>query len=70
MVQLRAPTTFLSDGIANRLLISLPNASLKRLQPALELRATAKSEVVKRIDRPVEHYYFGIAGGSHSSKPC
>ena len=58
MVQSRAPATFLSDGIANRLLISLPNASLKRLQPALELRATAKSEVVKRIDRPVEHYYF------------
>ena len=58
MVQSRAPTTFPSDGIANRLLISLPKASLKRLQPALELRVTARGNVIKRVDRPVEHYYF------------
>ena len=47
-----------SDEVANRLLLSLPKASLGRLQPALEFRAIAKSEVVKRIDQPVEHYYF------------
>ena len=61
MVQLRAPTIFPSDGIANRLLISLPKASLKRLQPSLELRVTARGNGIKRVDRPVEHYYFGIA---------
>ena len=53
MVQSRAPTTFPSDGIANRLLISLPKASLKRLQPALELRVTARGNVIERVDRPV-----------------
>ena len=30
-----------SDEVANRLLLSLPKASLGRLQPALELRAIA-----------------------------
>ena len=62
MVQSRAPTIFPSDGIANRLLISLPKASLKRLQPSLELRVTARGNVIKRVDRPVEHYYFVNCG--------
>jgi CRP-like cAMP-binding protein len=46
------------DDIANRLLLSLPKASLNRLLPALELRTTAKGDVINRVDRPVEHYYF------------
>ena len=32
------------DDIANRLLLSLPKASLNRLLPALELRTTAKGD--------------------------
>ena len=51
-----------SDGVANRLLLSLPKASLKRLLPALENRTTATSDVIKRADRPVEHYYFPNRG--------
>jgi len=39
MVQSRAPTTIPSDGIANRLLLSLPKTSLERLRPALESRS-------------------------------
>jgi len=46
------------DDIANRLLLSLPKASLNRLLPALELRTTAEGDVINRVDRPVEHYYF------------
>ena len=55
MTQSRVPTTCASDGIANRLLISLPKASLKRLQPALELRVTARGDAIKSADRQVEH---------------
>jgi CRP-like cAMP-binding protein len=58
MAQSRGPTTFASGGIANRLLLSLPEASLKRLEPALELRVTARGNAIKSADRPVEHYYF------------
>jgi len=50
------------DGVANRLLLALPKASLRRLQPALELRKTTKGDVINRVDRPVEYYYFVNSG--------
>jgi CRP-like cAMP-binding protein len=46
------------DAIANRLLLSLPKATLKRLLLLLELRSTARGDVIKRVNQPVEHYYF------------
>jgi CRP-like cAMP-binding protein len=46
------------EDIGNRLLLSLPKASLQRLEPALEFKTMTKGDVVNRVDRPVEHYYF------------
>jgi CRP-like cAMP-binding protein len=46
------------EGIANLLLQSLPQATLKRLQPALELVTTTKGAVVDRADRPVRYLHF------------
>ena len=47
-----------SNELGNRLLLSLPKATLTRLLPALELRTTTRGVVIKRMDQPVEHYYF------------
>jgi CRP-like cAMP-binding protein len=46
------------DDIANRLLLSLPKASLKALRPALELGSMARSETINRADSAIEHLYF------------
>jgi CRP-like cAMP-binding protein len=46
------------EDIANRILLSLPPASLKRLRPALELRPLTKGEVIDRLDRPIKYLYF------------
>jgi len=46
------------DGIANRLLLSLPEASLAQIRPDLELVNTARGEVIDYTDRPVEYVYF------------
>lgn len=46
------------DGIGNRILLSLPPATFKRIQPALEFVKTARSDVIDRADRPVEYLYF------------
>jgi CRP-like cAMP-binding protein len=46
------------DDLANQLLLSLPEGSLQRLLPALELRAIERGQVINRADRPVEHLYF------------
>jgi len=46
------------EGIANLILLSLPKATLERLQPALELTTTEKGDVVDQADQPVNHLYF------------
>jgi CRP-like cAMP-binding protein len=48
----------IAEDIANRFLLSLPNASLQRLRPALEFRLMARGEVINRADQPVDHQYF------------
>jgi signal-transduction protein with cAMP-binding, CBS, and nucleotidyltransferase domain len=46
------------EDIANRILLSLPPASLKRLRPALEFRTMAKGEMIDRLDQPIEYLHF------------
>ena len=46
------------DDIANLILLSLPQATLKRIRPALELLDTARGDVVDQADRPVGYLYF------------
>ena len=46
------------EKITNRLLLALPEASLKRLRPELELLHMAKGEVLDRPDHKIEHLYF------------
>ncbi len=50
------------DGIANFALLSLPQATLKRIRPALERRDTKRGEIVQRADTPFEFVSF-IDGG-------
>lgn len=45
-------------GIANRLLRSLPPATLKRILPALAPLKTVRGQVIDRLDRPIENLYF------------
>lgn len=47
-----------NDDIGNRILLSLPQSSLKRLRPVLEFRNLTKSEIIDRLDRPIEYLYF------------
>ena len=46
------------ENIANRILLSLPQSSLKRLQHALEFRTIAKNEPIDRLDQPIEYMHF------------
>ncbi|WP_083992087.1 Crp/Fnr family transcriptional regulator [Bradyrhizobium embrapense] len=46
------------ESIANLILLSLPRATLRRLQPDLELVSTARGEVVDRADQPVNYLHF------------
>src|SRR5690348_11221599 len=46
------------EELANRFLLSLPDASLQRLRPFLDFRAIPRGEVLNRADRPIEHQYF------------
>ena len=46
------------EDIANRILLSLPQASLNRLRPALEFRAMTKGEAIDRLDQPIKYLYF------------
>lgn len=46
------------EGIANRLLLSLPAATFHRLSPALELLHTERGQVIDHIDTPIEYMYF------------
>jgi CRP-like cAMP-binding protein len=48
----------LNGNVANRILLSLPTASLRRLEPLLDLRAMSKGEVIDRVDREIEYLYF------------
>ena len=50
------------EGISNRILLSLPQATLKGLRPALELLKTARGDFIDRADRPVEYIYFPNRG--------
>ncbi len=52
------PQLKVHDGIANRILLSLPLAVLKRMRPALELINMARGQVLAGIDRPIKHLYF------------
>lgn len=44
--------------IANRLLLSLPPATLNRLMPALQPIGIAQGEIIDHVDRTVSHLYF------------
>ena len=46
------------EDIANRILLSLPQSSLKRLRPDLELRILTKGEVIDTLDKPIEYLYL------------
>jgi CRP-like cAMP-binding protein len=46
------------EDIANRILLSLPQSSLKRLRPALEFQPLVKGEVVDHLDQPIKYLYF------------
>jgi CRP-like cAMP-binding protein len=46
------------ESIANRILLSLPQSSLKRLRHALEFHTIAKGEVIARLGQPIEYLYF------------
>jgi CRP-like cAMP-binding protein len=52
------PSSHTTEHIANRILLSLPQTTLERLQPALELRAMAKRDPIDRFDQPIEYLYF------------
>jgi CRP-like cAMP-binding protein len=51
-----------ADTIANRILLSLPQGSLERLLPALELRTITKGELIDRPDGPIEYMHFPNRG--------
>jgi len=46
------------DGIANQLLLSLPEASLARLGPRLEAFELKRGEVLVQVDMPIKYMYF------------
>jgi len=46
------------ENIANRILLSLPESSLKRLRHAFEFRTIAKNERIDRLDQPIEYMHF------------
>ncbi|TMJ04535.1 MAG: Crp/Fnr family transcriptional regulator [Alphaproteobacteria bacterium] len=50
------------EAVENLLLRSLPQATLKRMWPALEWRQTARGEVLEQADAPVEFVLF-VNGG-------
>ena len=52
----------LDDDIGNLVLLSLPQATLKRIRPALERRETKRGEIVQRAGAPHEFVSF-INGG-------
>lgn len=52
-----APTNEL-NGVANRILLALPQATLERIRPALRPVNTTRSQVIARITEPIEHMYF------------
>ncbi len=52
----------INDGIANLVLLSLPQATLKRIRPALELRETKRGEIIQRADAPFEFVSFMNGG--------
>ena len=45
-------------GVANRILLSLPPATLNRVRPALDLVDTTRGCVIARVDRPIKYVYF------------
>jgi CRP-like cAMP-binding protein len=53
-----APYRAVEEDIANRILLSLPQASLKRRRPSLEFRVLTKGEVIDRLDKPIEYLHF------------
>ncbi len=56
------PRSQAGDDIANRILLSLPRASLKRLWPALEPRTIKKGEVLNRLGQRIDYLYFVNCG--------
>jgi CRP-like cAMP-binding protein len=46
------------ENIANRILLSLPESSLKRLRHTFEFRTIAKNEPIDRLDQPIEYMHF------------
>ena len=52
------PQSLPHEDVANRLLISLPAASLKRLWPALEFRSMERGDVIASENQPIDYFYF------------
>ena len=50
------------DDIGNLVLLSLPQATLKRIRPALERRETRRGEILERAGAPLEFVSF-VNGG-------
>jgi CRP-like cAMP-binding protein len=46
------------NGINNRILLALPEATLERLKPMLMPMLTERGQILDRVDGPVEHMYF------------
>lgn len=52
----------LDGNVANRILLSLPPSSLRRLEPFLDLRTMHRGEAIDRVDREIEYLYFVNCG--------
>ncbi len=50
--------SYARDDISNRILLSLPQASLKRLRPELELQTMTKGKVIDRLGQSIEYFHF------------
>jgi CRP-like cAMP-binding protein len=46
------------NGIANRILLSLPAASLKHISSALEPVSLIRGQVIAHVDQPLKQVYF------------
>jgi CRP-like cAMP-binding protein len=60
MTELKRPSSRLVEplGFTNRILLTLPHASLERIKPFLEPLIMERGQMIDRIDGPIRHMYF------------
>lgn len=52
------PQTLEQEGVANRILLSLPPATFEQMRPALEHVTTGQGQVLNHVDAPTRYLYF------------